>query len=214
MILKFGAEDLFKTDETEEQDKEVDLDAILQSAETREDEEAPQSEANKELLGAFKCTNIAFEEEDLEEEEKDDKDWSEIIPSAMVEMHREKTGIEAYSDPDELFNPIAMRRKKRVKKKFDRFAAEGESGQTSAVASREGSGDDGEDDDGDDSNDSDMTDGEREMMKELKRRNSFTKNGSARGTYAKKSVICLECKKCFVDRKGLKKHMREVHRVE
>ena len=215
MILKFGAEDLFKTDETaEDQEKEVDLDSILQSAETREDEEAPQSEANKELLGAFKCTNIAFEEEEMEEEEKEDKDWSEIIPSAMVEMHREKTGIDAYSDPEELFNPIAMRRKKRVKKKFERFAAEGESGQNSAAPSRDGSGDDGEDDDGDDSNDSDMTDGEREMMKELKRRNSFTKNGSARGTYAKKSVICLECKKCFVDRKGLKKHMREVHRVE
>ena len=70
MILKFGAEDLFKTDETaEDQEKEVDLDSILQSAETREDEEAPQSEANKELLGAFKCTNIAFEEEEMEEEE-------------------------------------------------------------------------------------------------------------------------------------------------
>merc|ERR1740137_364949 len=54
MILKFGAEDLFKTEESEEQDKEVDLDAILQSAETREDEEAPQSEANKELLGDCK----------------------------------------------------------------------------------------------------------------------------------------------------------------
>merc|ERR1719244_1998759 len=66
MILKFGAEDLFKSEETEEQDKEVDLDAILESAETREDEEAPQSEANKELLSAFKCTNIAFDDEEAE----------------------------------------------------------------------------------------------------------------------------------------------------
>merc|ERR1711970_910407 len=102
MILKFGAEDLFKTDESEEQDKEVDLDAILQSAETREDEEAPQSEANKELLSALKCTNIAFDEteEDVQDEKEDvaPKDWSEIIPSAMVEQHRPKTGIEAYSD--------------------------------------------------------------------------------------------------------------------
>merc|ERR1711892_69450 len=103
------------TEESEEQDKEVDLDAILQSAETREDEEAPQSEANKELLGAFKCTNIAFEEEEDEEPESAPKDWSDIIPSAMVEQHKPKTGIEAYSDPEELFNPIAMRRKKRYK---------------------------------------------------------------------------------------------------
>merc|ERR1719427_743582 len=120
IILKFGAEDLFKTDESEEQDKEVDLDAILESAETREDEEAPQSEANKELLSAFKCTNIAFDEEEEDEVEPEaaPKDWSEIIPSAMIEQHRPKTGIEAYSDPEELFNPIAMRRKKRFKKKI------------------------------------------------------------------------------------------------
>jgi chromodomain-helicase-DNA-binding protein 1 len=116
MILKFGAEDLFKADD-EEQDKEVDLDAILQSAETKEDEEAPQSEANKELLSAFKCTNIAFDEEEDEEPEAEvaPKDWSDIIPSAMIEQNKPKTGIEMYSDPEELFNPIAMRRKKRFK---------------------------------------------------------------------------------------------------
>ena len=73
MILKFGAEDLFKTDDQEDQEKELDLDTILQSAETREDEEAPQSEANKELLSAFKCTNIAFDEEDLKEEDQADQ---------------------------------------------------------------------------------------------------------------------------------------------
>merc|ERR1719232_2109042 len=116
MILKFGAEDLFKTDDNEsEMDKEVDLDAILESAEVREEEEAPQSEANKELLSAFKCTNIAFDEDEGEQEEEQVeeqvfKDWSEIIPSAMVEQHKTKTGIEMYSDPEELFNPIAMRK--------------------------------------------------------------------------------------------------------
>jgi chromodomain-helicase-DNA-binding protein 1 len=67
MILKFGAEDLFKegeaVGETEQEEKEVDLDAILERAEMREDEEeVPQSEANRELLAAFKCTTLTFEE--------------------------------------------------------------------------------------------------------------------------------------------------------
>ena len=35
--------------------------------------------------------------------------WSDIIPESMVEMHREKKGTEIYSDPEELFNPIAKR---------------------------------------------------------------------------------------------------------
>ncbi len=42
---------------------QVDLDAILSRAEMREEEEeVPQSEANKELLAAFKCTTLTFEE--------------------------------------------------------------------------------------------------------------------------------------------------------
>merc|ERR1711937_696948 len=42
-IIKFGAADLFASEggNEEEEDKEVDLDAILKSAETREEEEAP-----------------------------------------------------------------------------------------------------------------------------------------------------------------------------
>ena len=75
----------------------VCIDAILESAEVREEEEAPQSEANKELLSAFKCTNIAFDEDEGEQEEESEqveeqvfKDWSEIIPSAMVEQHKTK----------------------------------------------------------------------------------------------------------------------------
>eukprot|EP00092_Neocalanus_flemingeri_P005977 GFUD01006438.1.p1 GENE.GFUD01006438.1~~GFUD01006438.1.p1 ORF type:complete len:2243 (+),score=699.78 GFUD01006438.1:100-6828(+) len=214
MILKFGAEDLFKADEAEEQDKEVDLDAILDSAETREDEEAPQSEANKELLGAFKCTNIAFdeEEEDEEPEEVAPKDWSDIIPSAMVEQHKPKTGIDAYSDPEALFNPIAKRRKKRIFKKFKTSDQDDDDAPNSVPQSRDGSDFDGEKSDNqEDSADSDMTDGEREMMKTLKKRNKEVLE--KRGSYAKKTVLCLKCKKCFVEKKGLRKHMKEVHKM-
>ena len=84
LILKFGAEELFKAGAAEEKDKELDLDSILQSAELRENEETPQSEANRELLGAFRCTNIVFgEERDGEGEENNNKDWREILPSVQ-----------------------------------------------------------------------------------------------------------------------------------
>merc|ERR1719189_2220329 len=138
-IIKFGAADLFKTEENEdeEKEKEVDLDAILEKAEVQEDEEAPQSEANKELLGAFKCTNIALEEEEEEERERErekekerakkkakqeELGWDAIIP----EKHRASApkpvrtieGLEIYSDNEEnLYVPIAARRKKRATKK-------------------------------------------------------------------------------------------------
>merc|ERR1719394_2442722 len=91
MILKFGASDLFKeTDDAggEDDKDEVDLDAILEKAETREEQEAPISEANKELLSAFKCTNLRFEEEEpepeeaKETEEKKGTSWDDIIPEA------------------------------------------------------------------------------------------------------------------------------------
>jgi hypothetical protein len=42
-------------------------------------------------------------------EEKRAVDWADIIPAALIEQHRPKKGTEAYSDPEELFNPIAHR---------------------------------------------------------------------------------------------------------
>jgi hypothetical protein len=42
-------------------------------------------------------------------EEKRAVDWADIIPAALIEQHRPKKGAEAYSDPEELFNPIAHR---------------------------------------------------------------------------------------------------------
>merc|ERR1719318_2450624 len=50
------------------------------------------------------------------------------------------------------------------------------------------------------------------MMKTLKKK-QYKESTEKRGSYAKKTVICLKCKKCFVEKKGLKKHMKEVHKV-
>ena len=103
-IIKFGAADLFKdqdnADDAGDEEKEVDLDAILAKAETREEEEAPISEANKELLSAFKCTNLRFQEEEPEvEKEKEEQQstgnfWQELIPEDLREKYKPREETE------------------------------------------------------------------------------------------------------------------------
>lgn len=61
-ILKFGAAELFREKEGEEADPEVDVDDILQRAETREVEESPS--VCHELLSAFKVANFNIDEEE------------------------------------------------------------------------------------------------------------------------------------------------------
>ena len=80
-IMKFGAADLFK--DTDENEPEVDIDDILQRAETRQTEEHQQK---NELLDSFKVTEFKFDEEaELEdyrarENSNSNVDWAEIIP--------------------------------------------------------------------------------------------------------------------------------------
>ncbi|CAH2254792.1 jg15380 [Pararge aegeria aegeria] len=82
-ILKFGAEELFKDDDENEEDPVCDIDEILQRAETRD--EGP-SMVGDELLSAFKVASFAFDEEKAVMEVKKDgteeavKDWDDIIP--------------------------------------------------------------------------------------------------------------------------------------
>lgn len=84
-ILKFGAEELFKDEQENDEELVCDIDEILRRAETRnEDPEMPADD----LLSAFKVASIAaFEEEpdtSTKEEnqtiEEDTKDWDDIIP--------------------------------------------------------------------------------------------------------------------------------------
>lgn len=85
-ILKFGAEELFKDEQENDEELVCDIDEILRRAETRnEDPEMPGDD----LLSAFKVASIAaFEEEpdtstkDNENQaiEEDTKDWDDIIP--------------------------------------------------------------------------------------------------------------------------------------
>ncbi|CAG0882725.1 unnamed protein product [Darwinula stevensoni] len=88
-ILKFGAEELFKDDDENEDEPACDIDDILHRAELREDDEGKMP--GDELLSAFKMASFAIEEDEdeggkveIESDHKDpdvnSKDWAEIIP--------------------------------------------------------------------------------------------------------------------------------------
>ena len=65
-ILKFGAEELFKEEENEEE-PQVDIDEILERAETREMDQG--SGAGDELLSQFKVVSFDnLENEEIEQE--------------------------------------------------------------------------------------------------------------------------------------------------
>ncbi|XP_017289508.1 chromodomain-helicase-DNA-binding protein 1 isoform X1 [Kryptolebias marmoratus] len=104
-ILKFGAEELFKEPEGEEQEpQEMDIDEILKRAETRENDPGP-STVGEELLSQFKVANFTvMEDEDLDiDSERSQKSWDDIIPEEqrrrMEEEERQKELEEIYLLP-------------------------------------------------------------------------------------------------------------------
>ncbi|XP_055517457.1 chromodomain-helicase-DNA-binding protein 2 isoform X4 [Leucoraja erinacea] len=89
-ILKFGAEELFKEAEGEESEpQEMDIDEILRLAETRENEQSVSP--TDELLSQFKVANFTTMENQPEVDEKQSKEWDDIIP----EEQRKKIEEEA-----------------------------------------------------------------------------------------------------------------------
>ncbi|KAG0616525.1 hypothetical protein M758_5G122400 [Ceratodon purpureus] len=76
-ILRFGAEELFKDDKNEEDQKSklenMDIDEILARAEKVETKTAEVDEEGNELLGAFKVANFSNTEDDA-------TFWSRLIP--------------------------------------------------------------------------------------------------------------------------------------
>uniref|UniRef100_A0A665V8I2 Uncharacterized protein n=1 Tax=Echeneis naucrates TaxID=173247 RepID=A0A665V8I2_ECHNA len=99
-ILKFGAEELFKEPEGEEQEpQEMDIDEILKRAETRENDPGP-STVGEELLSQFKVKN--YEEIDIDSE-RSQRSWDDIIPEEqrrrMEEEERQKELEEIYMLP-------------------------------------------------------------------------------------------------------------------
>lgn len=75
-ILKFGAQELFKEPEGDEQEPQCDIDEILKRAETREEDDGPQT-LGDELLNSFKVASFNFNEDEVA---KEAAEWDEIIP--------------------------------------------------------------------------------------------------------------------------------------
>uniref|UniRef100_A0A8C9V087 Chromodomain helicase DNA binding protein 1 n=1 Tax=Scleropages formosus TaxID=113540 RepID=A0A8C9V087_SCLFO len=104
-ILKFGAEELFKEQEGEEQEpQEMDIDEILKRAETRENDPGP-STVGEELLSQFKVANFStMEDEEIDmDADGNSKNWDEIIPEEqrrrLEEEERQKELEEIYMLP-------------------------------------------------------------------------------------------------------------------
>uniref|UniRef100_A0A8C6TD69 Chromodomain helicase DNA binding protein 1 n=1 Tax=Neogobius melanostomus TaxID=47308 RepID=A0A8C6TD69_9GOBI len=104
-ILKFGAEELFKEPEGEEQEpQEMDIDEILKRAETRENDPGP-STVGEELLSQFKVANFTMmDDEELDiDSERSQRSWDDIIPEEqrrrMEEEERQKELEEIYLLP-------------------------------------------------------------------------------------------------------------------
>lgn len=111
-ILKFGAAELFSEKNNEHQDLDVDIDDILNRAETRECDNVGTA---NDLLSSFKYANFVIDEErdlaslsqidelhstidglDLSQQAKTmnitndcDKGWNEIIPIEEIERYKE-----------------------------------------------------------------------------------------------------------------------------
>ncbi|KAL4227328.1 transcriptional regulator [Mactra antiquata] len=85
-ILKFGAEELFK-EENDDEEPQVDIDEILQQAETREMDDGKG--VGDELLSQFKI--VTFDNlEDDEIETPAGKDWDKIIPESDIQRVEEE----------------------------------------------------------------------------------------------------------------------------
>ncbi|GMT28082.1 hypothetical protein PFISCL1PPCAC_19379 [Pristionchus fissidentatus] len=88
-ILKFGAQELFKEADGEEQEPEVDIDKILQVAETRDAEEEKEDTGN-DLLNAFKYANFAIDEEKDVAMAGERNEWETIIPEEKIKKMEEE----------------------------------------------------------------------------------------------------------------------------
>ncbi|KAL5969271.1 Chromodomain-helicase-DNA-binding protein 1 [Taenia solium] len=116
-ILRHGAESIFKQNDEETAEVEVDIDDILNRAETRDadGEEDPYNPANV-LLSTFNV--VTFDQSEQEDPKpvqidpsgKSVKSWSEIIPEEMRENLKQVQSQEALLDLE-----LGPRRRKQVR---------------------------------------------------------------------------------------------------
>uniref|UniRef100_A0A1B0AA38 Uncharacterized protein n=1 Tax=Glossina pallidipes TaxID=7398 RepID=A0A1B0AA38_GLOPL len=106
-ILKFGAEELFKDEQGNDEELVCDIDEILRRAETRNED--PEM-LGDDLLSAFKVASIAAFEEETDtttkdnenamtgEQEEDTKDWDDIIPEDYRKIVEDKEKAKEMKD--------------------------------------------------------------------------------------------------------------------
>ncbi|KAJ8926869.1 hypothetical protein NQ314_020720 [Rhamnusium bicolor] len=123
-ILKFGAEELFK-DEDEDEEPNCDIDEILRRAETRDDAPAMVGD---ELLSAFKVASFAAFDEDTEPSpvnnagDEESKDWDEIIPEKLRKKVEEE---EKNKEMEDLYLPP---RSRKTLQQINQSESDGEDG--------------------------------------------------------------------------------------
>ncbi|KAJ8923662.1 hypothetical protein NQ315_010242 [Exocentrus adspersus] len=133
-ILKFGAEELFK-DEDEDEEPNCDIDEILRRAETRDD--APAM-AGDELLSAFKVASFAAFDEDAEPSpvnnagDEESKDWDEIIPEKLRKKVEEE---ERNKEMEDLYLPP---RSRKTLQQINQSESDGEEGKGRKKQKKEG----------------------------------------------------------------------------
>lgn len=124
-ILKFGAEELFKDDEDDDEEPKCDIDEILQRAETRD--EGP-SMVGDELLSAFKVASFAAFDEENEQSpvvptaEDESKDWDDIIPERLRKKVEED---EKSKEMEDLYLPP---RSRKTLQQINQSESDGEGG--------------------------------------------------------------------------------------
>ncbi|KAL3289544.1 hypothetical protein HHI36_022961 [Cryptolaemus montrouzieri] len=147
-ILKFGAEELFK-DEDEEEEPNCDIDEILRRAETRDEGPAMVGD---ELLSAFKVASFAAFEEDTEPSpiataaDEESKDWDEIIPEKMRKKVEED---EKSKEMEDLYLPPRSRKTLQQINQSESDADENKA-RRKRKKDEDGSGSSGEGEDSDD----------------------------------------------------------------
>ncbi|CAL8096469.1 unnamed protein product [Calicophoron daubneyi] len=130
-ILRYGAEGLFKQNDDDLAEPEVDIDDILNTAETRDTDAAEEANPANALLSSFKVVTLDAHEDDPEASQgldsSNEKTWDQIIPSEL------RSQLKAEDTQRSLVElELGPRQRKQVKTYQAGLDVEASSGESSA----------------------------------------------------------------------------------
>ncbi|CAG5135112.1 unnamed protein product, partial [Candidula unifasciata] len=147
-ILKFGAEELFKEkDGDDEEEQQVDIDDILNRAEEHETE---VNGVGNELLSQFKVASFGNLEEETEASrasfgEEEEKDWEDIIPESVRQKMEEEERQQQLLDLE-----LGPRNRKTIKQLHVDYDSDKDNKKTRRKKQSDSDASDEEEDDDDD----------------------------------------------------------------